>query len=289
MVEALGTGSVFGEVGQPVSFVDGAIGLGLSITEDANRLPAQAVPRIKVIGIPHFNPIPTTAEPLSGSRLGPSLLGLMPQLGQVGLQPGQHRQSQVCGSMQEGSGGIEAIGYDVIGKAGSQQLDGPLQQPLASRILAVAWAVGLDIEGQRQSGAHHTDQAEVVIMANDLMVWVQHRVTELASGLRRPSRSGAVQRQADAPGPIKGFVAFGSSQHLSQRLARRQRVQAFGEVSQGVVSETAPHSQRRTRCRTHQRLHGRVGNLSTRHANCDHNSTPAGSWGRVRPSPGARK
>jgi hypothetical protein len=183
MVEALGTGSVFGEVGQPVSFVDGAIGLGLSITEDANRLLAQAVPRIKVIGIPHFNPIPTTAEPLSGSRLGPSLLGLMPQLGQVGLQPGQHRQSQVCGSMQEGSGGIEAIGYDVIGKAGSQQLDGPLQQPLASRILAVAWAVGLDIEGQRQSGAHHTDQAEVVIMANDLMVWVQHRVTELASGL----------------------------------------------------------------------------------------------------------
>src|SRR5215831_6480815 len=172
MVEALGTGSGFGEVGQPVSFMDGAIRFGLSIADDANRLPAQVVPRIKVIGIPHFNPIPTTAEPLSGSSLGPSLLGLMPQLGQVGFQSGQHRQSQVCGSMQEESGSIKAIGYDVIGKAGSEQLDGPLQQPLASRILAVAWAVGLDIKGQRQSGAHHTDQAEVVIMANDLMVWV---------------------------------------------------------------------------------------------------------------------
>src|ERR1700757_2884865 len=66
------------EVGQPICFDQGSVGLVLAIIEDAHGGPAQTLPRIEVIGIPDLDAIFAEAKAQFGSLLGKPLLSGCP-------------------------------------------------------------------------------------------------------------------------------------------------------------------------------------------------------------------
>src|SRR5580658_2683613 len=99
--------------------------------------------------------------------------------------------------MQERCGREFSIDGHILGKALSHVSDYPSQQALPGGVLAIAGSVGLPIERQRQTGSHHADHHQRMLIAPDLLCSVLPRPTQVAALLASPSCTGAVDGQSD--------------------------------------------------------------------------------------------
>src|SRR5260370_39404167 len=68
-IEAAAAHATRGEIAEPIRLDDFAIAMGLGITDHAHRVPLQAFPRVKVVGVPDLHAIAAVPE-LQGRRLG---------------------------------------------------------------------------------------------------------------------------------------------------------------------------------------------------------------------------
>src|SRR5574342_193897 len=107
--------------------------------------------------------------------------------------------------MQEGRGGVLPVHHHIVGEALSQRVNGTMEQPLRSAVLAVARSVRLDIEGQGQPGAHYGDQAEVVGVPANLMAGVKAWAAQLTALLLAAAGPGTVDGQTDEAAVVESF------------------------------------------------------------------------------------
>jgi hypothetical protein len=121
--------------------------------------------------------------------------------------------------VQEGCGGVLAVRDHVVGEARSQGVDGPLEQPLGGRVLAVPRTIVLDIERQGEARTDDGDQAEVVRVPADLVATVVAWPTQRAALFLAAAGSRSVDGQANEAGVVEGLVALGLPQYADR--ARR--------------------------------------------------------------------
>jgi hypothetical protein len=93
-----------------------------------------------------------------------------------------------------------------------------------------------------------------MLIAQNLFRSVLLWPTEIAAMVGSPSRTGAVEGQADPATIIKSLVALGAADEGEQGLSRRAGIEPFGEISQCIVTERSGDAQRSSCRRTHQRL-----------------------------------
>src|ERR1700745_4120512 len=111
--------------------------------------------------------------------------------------------------MQEGSAREFPIGDYIVGEAATGVLDGAAQEPPSGVVLAIPGAVRFDIQGQGQAGSHHTDQDQVVVVAEDLSLLISIRTAQITVFFACSSGAGSIQGKADEAAVIEGFVALG--------------------------------------------------------------------------------
>ena len=90
------------------------------------------------------------------------------------------------------------------------------KQPLARSQLAVSGTVGLDVEGQSQTGTHHTDGDQFVMVSDHVVLGIANGTAPVAMGLLAPTRPGSIQSQPDKTTLLEGFAALGLAHHLDQ-------------------------------------------------------------------------
>src|SRR6516165_6596560 len=115
--------------------------------------------------------------------------------------------------MQERCGSEFPVDHRVLRKAFPQTADDPPQEALPGGILAIAGPIGFHIERQGQTGSHHADQNESMLIADNLFLSIALRTTERTAVLGAPSGTRAVDGQADPAAVIEGLVALGTTDH----------------------------------------------------------------------------
>jgi len=115
--------------------------------------------------------------------------------------------------VQERSGGEFSVDHRILRKTFPQAADDPTQEALTGGILAIARPIGFHIEGQGETGSHHADQNERMLIADNLFLGIAPRTTERTAVLGAPSGTGAVDGQANPVAVIEGLVALGTTNH----------------------------------------------------------------------------
>src|ERR1700686_1155283 len=164
--------------------------------------------------------------------------------------------------MQKRCRGQSSVHNDVPSKPLSEVRDGAPQQALYGGVLAIAGPVRLSIAGQRQSGPHHADHDEMMLITEDLLRGVLLWPTQGAALAGSPSGTGAVDRQTDPAVSSEGFVSLGAANHLRQCLPQAVGIQARRKIAQRVVSEPNRDPQTDSRRRARQGFHGMKAPLS---------------------------
>src|SRR5215469_18161052 len=103
---------------------------------------------------------------------------------------------QMVGERKPFSDGEILLGLSpggVIAMLRRSRLDPP-QEALPGGILAIAGPVGFHIQGQGQTGSHHADQDEGMLIAENLFLGIALRTTERTALLSTPSGTGAINR-----------------------------------------------------------------------------------------------
>ena len=160
------------EVSEPERVEHLAVGLVLAVEDHPHRFPAERFPRVKVVGVPDFNPVLPLAEDLMGRLAEKPLLGGREQFGGIVFQTGDDEESQIADVVQEGGSGEFSIDDHVIGKTAASVADGAPEQSPTDAVLAIPRAVGFNIQGKGQAGSHHTDHSQFVVVADDLFLLV---------------------------------------------------------------------------------------------------------------------
>ena len=206
-------------------------------------------------------------------------LGGGEQFGEIVFQPSDHAESQVADVVQKGGGGILPIGDDVIGKTWTQVSEGTAEKSPTGLILAIARAVGFDVQGQGQAGAHHTDHDQLMMVTEDLSFRVPYGTAEITTLFPRSSGAGPVQGQPEEAAVLEGFVALGLMNGGDRRLTGHRRVEPLREVSQGIIAEAAGDSQG-AGPRIHQGFNAGKGGTAQQHP---HEQSPQQRGGRNAP------
>src|SRR5215469_7467153 len=110
------------------------------------------------------------------------------------FQSCHHPESQITDRVQEWGGGEFPIDHRILRKALSETADDPPQEARPGGILAIAGPVGFHIQGQGQTGSHHADQDEGMLIADNLFLGIVLRTTERTALLSTPSGTGAINR-----------------------------------------------------------------------------------------------
>ncbi len=213
-----------GEVGQPFRLDHLAVGFVLAIADGAHGFPLQRLPGIEVLGIPDLNPIFAVAIHVSGCLLLEPPLHRSEQEWQIIFQTCNHPQPQAVGGVQEGRARVLPIHHEIIGKPGADAGDDPPEQPLGRSQLAVSGTVGLDVEGQSQTGTHHTDGDQFVMVPDHIVLGIANGAAPVAMGLLAPTRPGSIQSQPDETTILERFAALGLTHHLDQSGAGSSRI-----------------------------------------------------------------
>src|SRR5512138_1504323 len=120
--------------------------------------------------------------------------------------------------VEKGGGGVLAVDHHVVGEADAERAGGAVEEPTRGGVLAIAGAVRLDIEGQREARADDRDQAEMVPIAADLMRSIVASPAQLAKVLSTATATGAVDREADEAGVLESLVSLGAAQDGDEQL-----------------------------------------------------------------------
>ncbi len=75
--------------------------------------------------------------------------------------------------------------------------------------------------------------------------------TQFTSLAATPPGGGSVNRQSQKGRVLEGFIALDAKQGVDQRGPGASGIQALGEITQRVISETLIHPQSPTRRRAH--------------------------------------
>ena len=105
----------------------------LAIEEDANRCPAQCLPRVKIVGLPDLDAIFSVLENQRRTLRVKALPRCREQFGQVFFQPRHDRQTESAHRVQEGGRGQSAIDDRILSKPLSEVIHRAPQQPLGRR------------------------------------------------------------------------------------------------------------------------------------------------------------
>src|SRR5258708_10820254 len=157
--------------------------------------------------------------------------------------------------MQERCGGKFSIDNHILRKTLSQAAYHPPQQALAGGVLAVTGSVRFPIARQRQAGSHHANHHQRMLVALNLFLGIPPWAAERTALLGPPSRTGAVDGQADPAAIVKGLVALGATDEGEQGLPGGTGIEPLGEITQGIVTEWSGDGECSSRRRTRQRLH----------------------------------
>jgi hypothetical protein len=75
--------------------------------------------------------------------------------------------------------------------------------------------------------------------------------TQLTSLAATPSGGGSVNRQPQKGRVVEGFIVLGATQAVEQCGPHASKIQALGEITQSIISETLIHAQSPARRRAH--------------------------------------
>src|SRR5579885_181986 len=169
------------EIGKPERLDDFAARLMLTVTHDAHGLPVERLPRVEIVGVPNFNAVLALGKDLVWRLVPESLPGGGEQFGEIALEADHDVESQIVRLLEERGAGIFAIGHHVVGKAWPEAFDSAPQQATAGAELAIAGAVGFDIERQHQAGSDHADHRQLMVITDNLLPRVMVRAAQITS------------------------------------------------------------------------------------------------------------
>ena len=129
-----------------------------------------------------------------------------------------------------------------------------------------------------------------MVVAEDLPLLIPIRTAQITVFFARSSGAGSIQGQADEAAVIESFVALGLTHGSDCRPPRRRRVEACGEVAEGIIAEALGDLQGAAGPeRTSASMPAKVARRNSAPINKAHSRAAAGMRPSVRPSPGKRK
>ena len=103
------------------------------------------------------------------------------------------------------------------------------------------------------------------MVAEDLLFRVAVRTTPLTSLFVGSSGAGSIHGQADETAVVESLIALGVTDGGDGRLTGDGRVEALGEVAQGVIAEALGNVEGTARRRAHQSFNPGEGSAPQQH------------------------